>query len=68
MGGSACRFSGQVLFLKPAFPVCSVPDACRKGGAEINRTTGLSWDSLCVVYTAMVYSVVDTWLEFVEGP
>lgn len=57
-------FLQQVLFLKPDFPVCNVPDACRRQGAEINKTSGMSWDYLLF---AGVYSAVDTWLEFVEG-
>lgn len=36
----------QVLFLKPNFLVCNVPDACRKGDAEINWTSSMSSNSL----------------------
>lgn len=43
----------QVLFLKPNFPVCNVPDACRRQGAEINRTSGMSWDYILLGFTVL---------------
>lgn len=47
----------QVLFLKPSFPVCNVPDACRKGNAEINRASSMSSNFLLFCF-AVFYSVL----------
>lgn len=39
----------QVLFLKPNFLVYNIPDACRRGGIEINRTSSVTLDFCSVL-------------------